>query len=293
MLKRGLRRLLVLLAFSLGLPSTVEAFPRPLPPEEGQFVKLLAALPSEADMGRRVVAAARLFLGKPYVAGSLNVNSDPSEPETLVCRLDAFDCVTLVEVSVALARTHGREGRDWKIFQSELESLRYRGGQRRGYASRLHYFSDWLRDNAARGVVQDLTPALGGLLDTRPLNFMTSHRSAYRQLAHEQVWRDVRKTEEALSRLPRPVIPKNRLADAIPLIQSGDILAFTTGVQGLDVAHVGLAVRLDDGNLHVLHAPEKGQNVQITRQPLVPYTQSVAGHTGLMVARPLALRTRN
>ena len=33
--------------------------------------------------------------------------------------------------------------------------MRYRGGKRRGYASRLHYFSEWISDGAQRGLVAD------------------------------------------------------------------------------------------------------------------------------------------
>jgi hypothetical protein len=101
------------------------------------------------------------------------------------------------------------------------------------------------------------------------------------------VWVEVRKTEDALSRVGRAVIPKKLIATAEPLIQTGDILAFAAGVKGLDVSHVGLAVRQADGHVHVLHAPEKGKPVQITRQSLVAYTNSIPGHTGLLVARPL------
>lgn len=289
MLKHTILRLIASVTLSVGVCHPVVAFPRPLSPEESEFARLISAFPVDTDIGQITCAAGKLFLGRPYVAGSLNVTPDPTKTEMLVCRLDAFDCVTLVEMSLALARTCVSETRDWKQLQSELETLRYRGGQRGGFATRLHYFSDWIRDNAARGIVQDLTSALGGLPDTKPLTFMTSHRSAYRQLARDDVWSDVRRTEEALGLAPRAVIPKRSLPSVIPFIKSGDILAFATSVPGLDVAHVGLAIRLEDGNLHLLHAPEPGNRVQISREPLVSYTRSIPAHIGLMVARPLAM----
>ena len=43
--------------------------------------------------------------------------------------------------------------------------MRYRGGKRRGYASRLHYFSEWISDGARRGLVRDLGAELGGAED--------------------------------------------------------------------------------------------------------------------------------
>ncbi|MEB3284051.1 MAG: N-acetylmuramoyl-L-alanine amidase-like domain-containing protein [Candidatus Sericytochromatia bacterium] len=276
-----------LLAFS----SPALAFPPPLPEEETHFVKLMAALKADQDIGLVTIAAAAKFLGRPYVAGSLNVTNDPELRETLVCRFDAFDCVTLVETSLAMARARTRSDSGWKRFRSELETLRYRGGQREGYASRLHYFTEWIRDNDARGIVKDLTPALGGEPVSRPLNFMSRHRKAYGQLLNDEVWAQVRETERVVSRRPRSVIPKNRLPAVVPMLQSGDILAFATGVEGLDVAHVGLAIRKDDGVVYLLHAPEKGQPVQISKKPLLQYILGIAGHTGLMIARPQAVDT--
>ena len=49
-----------------------------------------------------------------------------------------------------------RAASDLGAFGREIERMRYRGGKRRGYASRLHYFSEWISDGARRGLVRDL-----------------------------------------------------------------------------------------------------------------------------------------
>lgn len=64
-------------------------------------------------------------------------------------------------------------------FLEELREIRYRDGRFDGYASRLHYFSEWIRDNQEKGVVQDITRELGGVPAAEPVNLMSSNRDAY------------------------------------------------------------------------------------------------------------------
>jgi hypothetical protein len=143
--------------------------------------------------GKCAIRVGELATGTPYVPYTLDAylkhgGSPLREPLTL--SLSHFDCVTLVESSLAVARValaHGRPS--WSRFGQEIERMRYRGGKRRGYGSRLHYFSEWISDNAQRGLVQDLGSELGGAEDARPLRFMTEHRDKYPALADESVFR--------------------------------------------------------------------------------------------------------
>ena len=72
--------------------------------------------------------------------------------------LTGFDCVTLVESSLAIARAAAVPRARWSAFTHEIERMRYRGGVRAGYVSRLHYFSEWIADNARRGLLRELGP---------------------------------------------------------------------------------------------------------------------------------------
>jgi hypothetical protein len=282
----------VLALLALAPAPAALAIPRPLPPEEARFADFAGALSREGDMSALVARVARTFVGRPYLANTLNEAKpvgapSPDDAEPLVCRLDAFDCVTLVESSLAIARAVAADRPDWPGFQKELERLRYRDGRREGYASRLHYFSEWIADNERRGLLQDLTPSLGGVPDPRPIKFMSAHRGAYKKLANDQVYARIQQTEAALSRLPRHVIPKDRVASILPLLQSGDIIAFATDIDGLDVVHTGLVERLPNGAVHLLHAPEPGQQVTVSRKPLAEYIRVFKRHVGVMIARPL------
>jgi hypothetical protein len=57
-------------------------------------------------------------------------------------------------------------------------------------------------------------------------------------------------------------------------------------VSGLDVAHTGLALRID-GRLHLLHAPLVGDSVEISEVPLAERILDISGQDGIMVARPV------
>ena len=180
------------------------------------------------------------------------------------------------------------QGPSYATFQRELERLRYKGGERAGYGSRLHYFSAWIADNARRGLVQDLTPSLGGIPDARRIHFMSSHREAYPELRNQKAFEQVLAAEASINEHPRHMIPKDKLADVLPLLESGDIVAIVTNVEGLDVVHDGLVDRLPDGSVHLLHAPEPGKPVCVSSKPLVEYLQGYKTHVGVMIARPLS-----
>jgi hypothetical protein len=72
-------------------------------------------------------------------------------------------------------------------------------------------------------------------------------------------------------------------------IRDGDVIAATSTVAGLDVAHTGLALWVD-GSLHLLHAPLVGDSVEISTVPLAERILSINGQDGILVARPMEPR---
>ena len=261
-------------------------------PEERRLAALLEAAhragPSAADRATAVGLAAR---GTPYRAHALDDylkagGSPDREPVTL--SLADFDCVTFVEACLAIgemART--RAPAEWNRFGREVERLRYRNGQRFGYPSRLHYFSEWIADNARRGRLRDLGRDLGAVPDERPLRFMTSNRDLYPALRHEGVYRAIAAQERALDPATRWLVPTDRIPEVEDRIESGDVVAFATSIEGLDVTHASFAHRTSDGVLRILHAPLSGGAVEITSRTLHQYVRGLGQGTGIVVARPL------
>lgn len=234
-------------------------------------------------IGEVVVEVCKLFLGSPYVARTLE---EPRE-ERLVINLEVFDCVTLVENALALARCIKKGTKSFEAYTRELQLIRYRDGKIAGYPSRLHYFSDWIYDNEKKGIVDDITREIGDAQRlTGNINFMSANRGRYPQLANDDYFREIRRKEGILNKREYYFIPKDKFHLAENNINDGDILAFTTDIRGLDVQHTALAIRMG-GRIHAIHAPYVGKSVEITGDNLIQYLASNRRMTGLMVARPL------
>jgi hypothetical protein len=241
-------------------------------------------------MSDRMVGIGLLFLGTPYGAGTLEVAGD----EDVVVNLEEFDCVTFVENVLALARFVGihdpeileSDIRTREAYRGALKEIRYRGGRVAGYPSRLHYFSDWIRDNEAKGLVKEMTREMEGVEDYEAIDYMTTHPESYRQLANMTNVIAMREIEFQLSGLPRFKVPEEQIGRWVSWIQNGDIIAATSTVDGLDVAHTGLAY-WQGSDLHLLHTPLVGGSVEVSREPLAERILRQSGQDGIRVVRPL------
>lgn len=209
-----------------------------------------------ADTGANdVLFYARHFVGRPYVAHTLEV----ADPELLVVNLRELDCTTLVETVCALAMTK-RQGSDrFADFCRNLERLRYWGGQRNGYLSRLHYFTWWMRDNKAKGIVEDVSDDVHF---TQPVvvrnGYMSRNAGKYKMLAAHPEWVSrIAKLEREYNGPDGTYLPQRATAlsrKQLSCIEDGDIIAIVTTKAGLDYSHLGFAVWGEDGKLHLLNA---------------------------------------
>lgn len=229
-----------------------------------------------------VVAMAKTFLGTPYRAYSLE-NPDREE---LVIDLTGVDCVTLYEYALVFARCIKKGTPTFDAFRAEVEFVRYRHGVLNGYASRLHYTSDYFYDNERKNVLRDVTRELGGVRFNKRIHFMTSHRTQYPQLRDESTYKVMLSIEEEINSRMLYHIPRNRVRSIEQKIQNGDIVAVTTTREGLDCKHTGIALWQKNA-LHLLHAPSPGKVVQVTQEPLWRYVMKYNDAAGIMVARPM------
>lgn len=233
-------------------------------------------------LGEAMARLGATFVGTPYAPGTLEVPG----PERLVINLRELDCVTFVENVLAIARLVRAGKTDFEAYRAELTRIRYRDGVIDGYPSRLHYFSDWIADNERKGLVRDVTRELGGERVVERIDFMSTHPESYRQLSDPGNLEAIRRIEAELSARERYVIPQERIAEVEAGIRNGDIIAMTSTLDGLDVAHTGIALWVD-GRLHLLHAPLAGGNVEISAVPLAERIRGIRTQDGIMVARPL------
>lgn len=234
----------------------------------------------EKDFGNTIIAVGKTFLGTPYVAKTLEIG----ETETLVVNLHGLDCTTYVENVLAFGLLLKDGISDFDSFVKNLETIRYKNGKLDGYASRLHYFSEWIANNEAKGLIKDMTSEIGGVEITKEINFMSEHRDLYPFLKDDANYKKIKASENFLNNEAICYLPQDQIAENEHLIQSGDIIALTTSINGLDITHTGFASREKDGRIYLLHASSSGE-VTLSEEPLVDYLKKVKNNTGIMVAR--------
>ena len=229
---------------------------------------------------------ARKFLGRPYVAATLEV----ADPEQVVVNLQGLDCATLVETSQALAMTR-REGKtDVASYTRNLEKIRYFDGKNRGYTSRLHYLSFWMADLTKRKVAKEvvLPQALTQPLEIR-LNYMSTHADAYPFLKnHPERVREIAQLERKYSGKVGRFLPKSNAGlsrQQLGAIHDGDIITVVTQKAGLDYSHQGIAFWGNDGKLHMLHASSERKRVIADERTLEDYLKRISHARGIRVFR--------
>lgn len=240
----------------------------------------------QANRETSVLWLARQFLGVPYVAHTLEVNDD----ECLVVNTRQLDCTTLVETVAALKLCTQAGKHGFADYLNALRQLRYRQGRMAGYPSRLHYFTDWIRDKVAMQLVTDIqqpNPPFSAV-QTVNVDYMSTHTSAYKALkANAALVPEIRAAEQSLTGMKVRYIPKRSLRNSALLrkvIKDGDILAITCNKKGLDIAHLGFAVWRSNG-LHLLNASMIHKKVIEEPMTLYQYMQKHKTHTGIRVVR--------
>lgn len=255
-------------------PETMAVFRRILNDAAAQGV-------AERPYGEIVQWVGEQLLGQPYVAGML----DAPESETLVVDLTAFDCVLYIENVLSLSRMIALGETDYQAYADGVRTLRYRDGDLDGYCSRLHYFSDWIRDNARRGTLDNITAAIGGEAFEKRLTFMGEHRDAYPRMASDSTYACILDMEASLAGAELFYIPQNRIAGAYDGMQAGDIIATATRIGGLDVTHTGF-VHKTAAHTGFMHASLSSDEVKIS-DDLASYVQGISSQIGVVVVRPL------
>ena len=221
------------------------------------------------------------LIGRPYAAGLL----DAPETETLVVDLRQFDCVLYVENVIALAQSIALGETDYEAYARRVERLRYREGTMSGYCSRLHYFTEWIHDNDARGAIRNITQQVGGESFDKQIDFMSEHRGSYPKLVSDETYACIVDMEQDLRSVELFYIPQSRIAEAYGRLQPGDVIATATSIGGLDVTHTGFVHKTDAGT-GFMHASLSSNAVKVSPD-LQDYVQGINSQIGVVVARPL------
>jgi hypothetical protein len=231
-----------------------------------------------------IMRAALSLLNTPYEAATLEVN----EEEELVVNLQELDCMTFVENCFALSRAAQYDFPDFDYFTRELRKIRYRNGAIRGYTSRLHYTSDWIFDNREKGLIEDISYALGGKRLKVDVHYMSSHPDAYPALKKNP--ENVKAMDGIEKRINQRnnyyFIPRNEINEKAAQIKSGDLVCFVTSVSGLDISHLGIAY-WNKGELTFIHASTRAKKVIINPESISDYCFKSSSNRGIIVLRTL------
>ena len=249
------------------------------PEDRAVAEKVLADLKAhpEEGAGAQMVRAAKDLLGQPYVAGTLE-----ELPEEKLCiYLTRTDCILFVETCLGLVRTARQEG-DFEMFASELLQSRYRDGVCTRYEDRLHYTTEWARQGIARGTLQEMSGALGGVPLNHPVHYMSQHPDAYKRMTDVDA---IAAIEDRINAEPSTYIPKAKLRAALKGIQTGDILCFDTSIDGLDISHCAIALVEAGKPVRFIHASTGAMKVIVESRTLEEYVMGRKAITGIQVFR--------
>lgn len=244
------------------------------------FFFLLASHPDyPPSLSELMLNQAVQHIGKPYLDHPL----DAKREESLVTRMDSFDCVTFIED--VLSKSLGAFVGHPDMSDSFLLTLRYREGRIAGYESRIHYISEWLMQAEKNGYGKNISELLQGKTRQKKINFMSEHLSMYPKLHSKKILDAIRNSEANLSKMPVTYIPKPMVKNIENQLLPGDILAFTTNVPGLDIIHTAIIFKVNS-HAQMIHASSKNKKIEVSELSVHRWMDENKNCDGLIVFRP-------
>jgi hypothetical protein len=165
-----------------------------------------------------------------------------------------LDCTTFLENVVAISFCIKAGNTSFNDYCSILKMIRYRGGAIDKYPSRLHYFTDWLLDNEHKGLIKIVSNDFGNADFDPTVGFMSRNPDKYKKLANNPEFvKQIALQEDSINKAKLKYLTKDQLEAYTNEIKDGDLIAFTTTIDGLDVSHVAIAA-FNNEQLHFYHA---------------------------------------
>jgi len=225
---------------------------------EAEIARALALAPAG---GARAAAATRALVGAPYAPSPLGEGAG-RDPDPRF-RLDAFDCMTLVETAVALGSASSlAEAR------IALDDVRYAGAPT--YVRRNHeVLSQWIPANVAKGFVAEAVAALAPGAPRAAKEYTPAS------------WDAVRAAGRAIPGLPRARLPLGRFE--VGLVPPADARSVAARVpegtvvfvvradapeRATRVTHAGLIVHAPGGAALVCHATSSRGVARVIEEPI-------------------------
>jgi hypothetical protein len=231
---------------------------------EDKLDRLLGEASAISDSGARLDFLSKQFLKTPYKESTLIGDIDTTE--LFVISLEAFDCFTFIDCIEAMRRS-----KSYSSFKENLRKLRYRLGEI-AFKKRNHFFTDWKVFNPE--LVVDVTKLIGEERCKR-----TSKRL--------NVKKDGDFHLPGVASQPREVtyIPSVCVDEKVASkLMTGDYIGIYSKEEGLDVSHVGIAIKKKDA-ICLRHASSLKTKREVLDEDLIKYLES---KPGIIVFRPKA-----
>lgn len=213
-------------------------------------------LPNKSLPRNQIMAeVSQSFLGTPYLANTLKGNAQ--QPEVLVANFNGVDCFTYLDYVAALSESASRQD-----FLQKLVAVRYKDSKV-DYLHRKHFFTDWYAN----------VPINADEITTQ----ITSHY----QTVHKQLNRkaDGGTFISGLAVQPRIlhyILPVDVTAPVLDKLQTGDLIGIYSKIDGLDVSHVGIAIK-KQRQVWFRNASSLKKNMKVTDVLLTDYIKNKPG----------------
>ncbi len=224
------------------------------------FVQKMRAQERYDTQKEKIAYLSALFLDTPYKGHTL---SDPDETERLIVDFSGVDCFTYLDYVFAMV-----DATDIVSFVDHVQAVRYDQGVI-AYARRNHFFTDWIARNDFVNVAPDIAP------DTH----VVAHKTLNQKSTGETVLDTPVRTVD-VAYIPTRHLDENILQK----LETGDVVGFYAHQKWLDVSHVGIIIRADDGTLLLRHA--SSQKKRVVDMAFVPYARQ---YDGIVVLRQSAV----
>ncbi|MCX7966222.1 MAG: DUF1460 domain-containing protein [Syntrophorhabdaceae bacterium] len=214
------------------------------------------------DPGERVSFISGFFLKTAYIESTL-IGSSATEEE-LVVNLSGVDCFTFIDYVEAM-----RLSESYEDFLKNLTRLRYRDAIV-SFECRNHFFTDWIENNTQ--FIEDVTEVVGKEKTRQAKKILNLKEDG--SLFLEGIEIKERKLR---------YIPTQDINDTfMNLIKTGDYIGIYTETEGLDVSHVGIAIKMEDA-MKFRHASSRKNVMMVVDEDFKEY---IEGKDGVIVLRP-------
>ncbi len=214
------------------------------------------------DLDIRIDFLSEQFLNVDYKESTLigNINT----PEVFVINLQGVDCFTYIDYVEAMSLSSS-----FPEFKDKLRTIRYQSGNV-DFLKRNHFFTDWEYFNSE--YVEDVTEKIGGNKTKTVLKILNDKNDGTYFLP------GISPKKRKIHYIPSDAFDNEMLSK----LRSGDYIGIYSHQDGLDVSHVGIAIKEGD-TFYFRHASSSEGNRKVVDEDFMSY---ISDKPGILILRP-------